>query len=182
VTESDVPLDDPKLFDSFRQGKPEAVAALSDRYRERLVAYAHRVVGDRDEAEDVVQEVFLRAPKASRLRDAKSLIGWLYAVCHRLAVDRLRAQNRRARALDALAPVGEAEPAESEAERREEAERARAALGRLDEPYRTALRLRYLDGLEFREVAQRMGTIERTARTWVGRGLTRLRERLGEAT
>jgi|SRR6185503_2291701 len=152
-----------------------------DQYRQRLVAYAHRVLGDRDEAEDIVQEVFLRAPKASRLRDAKSLTGWLYAVCYRLAVDRLRARNRRARALESLGAPGEAESVESEAQRREEAERAQKALAGLDEPYRAAVRLRYLEGLEFPEIAHRLGTIERTARTWVGRGLTRLRERLREA-
>jgi len=181
LAESESPLDDPGVFDRFRRGEPRAVGLLSDRYRDRLVAYANRVVGDRDEAEDVVQEVFFRAPKASRLRDARSLIGWLYAVCYRLAVDRLRERNRRSRALEALLPAGPAEPAAIEAERRDEADRAQAALAGLDEPYRTAVRLRYLDGLEFPEIAHRMGTIERTARTWVGRGLTRLRERLLEA-
>jgi RNA polymerase sigma-70 factor, ECF subfamily len=154
-------------------------ALLSELYRERLVAYAHKVLGDWQEAEDVVQEVFLRTPKAARLRDAASLAGWLYAVCYRIAIDKLRARNRRAQALESLAPIGREEPVTSDLERREEEKRVRDALERLEEPYRTAVRLRYLGGLDFREVASRLGTIERTARTWVGRGLSKLKQRLG---
>ncbi|HVR74943.1 MAG TPA: sigma-70 family RNA polymerase sigma factor [Planctomycetota bacterium] len=155
------------------------VAALSTRYRDRLVAYAHRVVRDHGEAEDIVQEVFVRTPGAARLRDSKSIGAWLYAVCYRLAIDKLRARSRLARAFEMLPSPEGAESAASVAERAEGGRRARAALERLEDPYRTALRLRYLEGLDFGEVAGRMGTIERTARTWVGRGLTKLRERLG---
>jgi RNA polymerase sigma-70 factor (ECF subfamily) len=171
--------DDLAIAGWIREGRPEAVAALLERYHDRLVAYAHRVVGDRHEAEDVVQEVFLRAPRARGLRDPRSLIGWLYAVSYRIAVDKLRQRNRRARALEALAPARDLKPVSSELEGREEAGRARAALSGLPEPYRSAVKLRYLEGLEFKEIAGRMGTIERTARTWVGRGLGKLREELG---
>jgi RNA polymerase sigma-70 factor (ECF subfamily) len=172
-------MDDRKARDQDpgREGHPAAL--LSERYRERLLACAHRVLGDWQEAEDVVQEVFLRSPKAARLRDAASVAAWLHAVCYRIAIDRLRARNRRTRALESLAPGGLAEPVTSDLERSEEEKRVRDALERLEEPYRTAVRLRYLAGLEFREVASRLGTIERTARTWVGRGLSKLKERLG---
>lgn len=171
-------MDRDNMTDPKAASEREAVATLSAQYRDRLIAYAHRVVGDRGEAEDVVQEVFLRTPKAIRLRDSKSIVAWLYAVSYRIAIDKLRARSRRARALESLSPAISAEPASSIAERKEKCEGARKALKRLDEPYRTALSLRYLDGLEFREVASRMGTLERTARTWVGRGLTKLREML----
>jgi len=172
-------MDDDDIGAALAARDPGAVAALSDRYRKRLVAHAHRVLHDWQEAEDVVQEVFLRTPKAMRLRDGGSLAGWLYAVCYRVAVDKLRARNRRARAIEALGLSGKGGPVAADIEQGDEVRRARAALDRLDEPYRTAVTLRYLHGLEFRELAGRMGTIERTARTWVGRGLTRLRERLG---
>lgn len=172
-------MDDDDIGPALAARNPEAVAALSEQYRKRLVAHAHRVLHDWQEAEDVVQEVFLRTPKAVRLRDGGSLVGWLYAVSYRIAVDKLRARNRRARAVETLGLSGKGKPVLLDLETGDEARRARAALHLLDEPYRTAVTLRYIDGLEFREVAGRMGTIERTARTWVGRGLTRLRDRLG---
>ncbi len=128
---------------------------------------AQRVLGDRHEAEDVAQEVLIKAP-----HDAT--VGWLYASAYRGAIDRLRARERRAKALRGLAETlpagGEESPFDLDA--------VRARLGALAEPYRSAITLRYLEDLEFGEVARRLGTIERTARTWVARGLERLREKL----
>jgi RNA polymerase sigma-70 factor (ECF subfamily) len=145
-------------------------------YRDRLRAHAERVLGDRHEAEDVAQEVLIRAPSSG----ARSILAWLHAVCQRLAIDRLRARKRRARAALALARREAHEP-EDELERASRARRLRAAVEKLDEPYRSALRLRYLEELSFPEVAARLDTLERTARTWVGRGLAKLRHELGES-
>jgi RNA polymerase sigma-70 factor (ECF subfamily) len=158
---------------------PEARESVPEDYRGSLLSCADRVLRDRDEAEDVVQEVLLRCSDPERLRDAKSLGGWLHAVCYRLAIDRVRARKRREQALRGI-PSRPAPPgAAAAAEEFEERSKLRAEIDRLAEPYRTALRLRYLEGLEYPEVAARMGSIERTARTWVGRGITRLRERMG---
>lgn len=129
---------------------------------------AQRVLGDRHEAEDVAQEVLIKAP-----RDATA--GWLYAAAYRGAIDRLRARERRAKLVRA-AGAAQAERAASESPFDLEAVRARLAA--LDEPYRSAITLRYLEQLDFPEVARRLGTIDRTARTWVARGLERLREGL----
>jgi len=140
-----------------------------DPFRERLVLRARRVLGDVHEAEDVVQETLIKAP-------AGATEGWLYAATYRGAIDKLRARERRARAVAELARrprAAEESPFDLEA--------VRGRLASLDDPYRTAITLRYLEGLEFPEVARRMGTIERTARTWVGRGLEKLRDALGAA-
>ncbi len=116
----------------------------------------------------MAQEVLIRAP-----RDATE--GWLFAVCYRVAIDRLRARERRKKAL-----LGLAERGPDAAELPFDLDAVRASLAALAEPYRSAVTLRYLEGLDFPEVARRLGTIDRTARTWVGRGLTKLREALGE--
>jgi len=147
-----------------------SIDRLAVEYRERLVAYAARIV-DRAEAEDVVQEALLRACSELDLAAPGSAAGWLYAVTYRLAVDRRRARERQTRLLaEAPAPAVSGDG--------DLARRAREHVHGLDEPYRTALTLRYLEGLDFAAIAERMGTIERTARTWVGRGVARLRERL----
>lgn len=156
----------------------ETLAELSRCYRDRLVVHARRILGDPALAEDVVQEVLMRAGTAAGRQEPASIPAWLYAATARAAIDRLRARNAEARALEGVRPAGPAAP--GRAEDRETAARLASALHDLPDPYRSALVLRYLEGLEFREIAARLETIERTARTWVGRGLTRLRERMGD--
>lgn len=159
----------------------DVAGALSARYRDRLVGYAARILGDSGEAEDVFQEVLLRAGSARGLAgEGASLAGWLYAVCYRLSVDRLRSRKRGMRlAKRGAIPAASADPVDLAAQR-EAAAHAEEALHRLAEPYRTALALRYLEGLDYPEVALRMGALERTARTWVGRGLAAMRAELRE--
>lgn len=153
--------------------------ALDARLRARLLACARQVLGDAAEAEDVVQETLVKALDAD-LREPAALRGWLVAVCYRLAVDVLRRRTRRGRAHQARA-LPEPQPASpSLAIRREQQQSVRRALHALDEPYRAALRLRYLQQLDFSEIAQRLNAKQRTVRTWVGRGLQRLRRRLGD--
>lgn len=149
-------------------------------HRATLAEYARRILRDDHEAEDVAQEVALRAREAPR--DAGSLGAWLRAVCYRVAIDRVRSRRRRARIERGL-DVREATEGSlvlEEVARASEAAGVRARVGELPEPYRSALRLRYLEGLEFPEIARRLAAKERTARTWVARGLARLREDAGE--
>jgi RNA polymerase sigma-70 factor (ECF subfamily) len=150
---------------------------MDDGLRERLAARARRVLRDAHEAEDIAQEALLRAPHGAAAR-AVDLRAWLHAVCYRLAIDRLRARRREARALAVLA-LREVE-ADDSLERSAQAERVLAHLSDLPEPYRRAVTLRYLEGLTFPEIAMRMNALERTVRTWVGRGLDRLRRRLAD--
>ena len=156
------------------------LAKLAVVHRGRLVAIAQRILGDREEAEDVAQEVLLKAEGAA-LRDPGALRGWLSAVCARAAIDRLRARGRRERALKGLAPrvASRGLRPDERAARRDEQAHLRGALARVDEPFRTAVELRYLEGLSFGEVARRTGALERTSRSRVARGLARLRELLG---
>ena len=155
--------------------KQQPLSELAVCHRERLVVCARRVLGCAEEAEDVVQEVLLKA-RTHALRDPEAGVGWLYAVTYRQAIDVQRRRTRRRRLLE-RAPLERAASVDPEAGAR--AAEAREALGELPDPYREAVRLRYLEGLSFGELAAHMGTLERTARTWVGRGLSRLRARLG---
>jgi RNA polymerase sigma-70 factor (ECF subfamily) len=160
--------------------RTDALGDLWTRGREALVAYAHRIVRDRAEAEDVVHDVYLRIPRARPEQGEGPHAGWLYAATYRVAVDRLRARRRqRAAVARGVLPAAEAGPSER-AEAGDEARRLQEALHAMPEPYRTAVTLRYLEGLDFPEVARRMNALERTTRTWVGRGIALLRTRLPE--
>lgn len=148
---------------------------LESTLRARLVAYASKTLAGQDGAEDVAQEALLAAQ-----RQGITSPGWLYAVTYRRAVDRLRRAGRASAASAELAQRVEAEPSASDVvSRREQAAQLRARLDEVKEPFRSALRLRYLEGLSFGEVAEQLGTPERTARSRVARGLAQLRQLLG---
>ncbi|MGE0710387.1 MAG: RNA polymerase sigma factor [Planctomycetota bacterium] len=146
--------------------------------RARLVRFAARLIGP-GEAEDVVHEALTQGQRAGA-GAAASPRAWLFVVTRRRALDRLRRREREARAREALAGAARAEaaPAGELAARREELTRLGRELESVREPFQTAVRLRYLEGLSFAEVAARIGVPERTARGRVARGLAALRERL----
>ena len=88
-------LSDDRLVDLFRAGREDAFGALYDRYRLRLVRFARRILsGAADEAEDVVQEAFLRAHAALRATDrAIVLAPWLYTIVRNRALDVRRSRG-----------------------------------------------------------------------------------------
>ncbi len=143
-----------------------------------LVRAAARAVLQGDaEVEDVVQETWLRALDQGP-RAPGALRAWLRRVARNLAIDSLRKSDRRQRH-EAAAARPEALPSVEAIAEREEARRLLVgALLSLDEPYRTALLLRWYEDLPVAEVAERLHVPVETARTRLRRGLERLRERL----
>ena len=98
---------DDALVTRFRAGDADAYAAIVTRYRERLIAYARRVLNGSDEAEDVIQDVFLRAHRALLADDrAMTLKPWLYRIAHNRCMDVLRAARAAARRTVRGARVG----------------------------------------------------------------------------
>src|SRR5690242_328177 len=83
---------DEQLVKLFRQGNEDAFRAIHDRYRARLFAYTRQMLhGSRQDAEDALQDVFVRAYAALRANDREvSLRAWLYRVAHNRCIDELR--------------------------------------------------------------------------------------------
>jgi len=149
------------------------VERLFHAHHAALVRYLTRRLGDRDWAEELVQETFLRA---LRHEDVVNERAWLFAVAANLARDEARRQIRRRRHLQLLAD--EARAAEAEAptpafERAEDAAAARLALDGLEERDRHALLLRE-EGLSYEEIAEALGLSVGS----VGTTLFRARKRL----
>jgi RNA polymerase sigma-70 factor (ECF subfamily) len=144
-------------------------------YHETLVRYLTRRLGDRDWAEDVTQETFVRALRQETIDNERS---WLFAVAHNLVRDGARRAERQRRQLELLAAETREQEVEAPAltlERAEDARDARRALEGLVERDRQALLLKE-EGLDYGEIAVILG-IEKSS---VGTTLSRARRRLTE--
>ena len=165
------------------RGDPGAFEEAHGRYRSRLEAVAYRIVGNRSDAEDVVQNVFLVLPRAA-YRGSASLWSYLYRAAVNTSVNLLRSRKRGnglQREVMAQALVLGA-PAASEADSRVfEAEVLAAvakALLRVKPQHRRVLVLRINHGLSNTEIAEREGIPLATVGTWLRRGREELREML----
>lgn len=162
---------DDALVAAYAQGAPEAARALMERHVPRLLSFAARMLGDRDEAEDVAQEAMLRlwrmAPEWQAGRAQVST--WLYRVAANLCTDRLR--RRRTTPIDT---VDEPEDGRAPvAERMQDAARARAleaALMQLPQRQREAVVLRNLEGLSNPEIAAVMDLSVEAVESLTARG------------
>jgi len=127
-----------------------------------------------DAAEDCLQETFMAALRAyPRLRHADNLRAWLYTIAHRKATDAVRVRARRPTtvALDGLTPA--AEPSTAPAPLADDG--LWSAVRELPAKQRAAVVHRYVLDLDYRQIAERMGTSEDAARQNVSAGLRRLR-------
>jgi RNA polymerase sigma-70 factor (ECF subfamily) len=142
---------------------------------------AASLVSDEHEAQDLVQETWLRANDATHGNAPRSHAPWLRTVLRNLARDRSRDRARRAWSERNVARE-EALPSASEvAERLDVAQRVAVEVARLDEPYRTVIHLRYFEGLSPEDIARRSHEPLETVRTRLRRGLAQLRERMDRA-
>jgi RNA polymerase sigma factor (sigma-70 family) len=160
------------------------------RYQRRVFTFARYFLGHREEAEDVTQEVLIRLWRHWRQGeelDPERVAGWLMKVTRNACYDRLR-QRRSAAAVVApdLPPeVAEtaATTAPDPAARAEAADfrrRLLAALGRLEEPYRSVLILREVQDFQYQEISDALDLPLNTVRVYIHRGRQRLREQWKE--
>ncbi|MBI3847991.1 MAG: sigma-70 family RNA polymerase sigma factor [Planctomycetes bacterium] len=166
-----------KLIESIGRGRdPKALADLFDLTAQDLYRLALRLTGNATDAEDSLQETFLAVMRGASTFDAAMPAGpWLTTVLAH-AVDRLRSRR-------GVAPLDhEHEPRAREsmsADQREDWTRARAAIDRLPERYRRILILRFEHGLATPEIAAMLRVPDSTVRSLLGRGIARLRRKLG---
>lgn len=154
---------------------PDLLAAQGQALR-RL---ARSLLGDAQAAEDVVQETWAACLRRPGLVP-DSVAAWLHAVTRRLALRRLRDDGRR-RAREHGRSVGESSEAlqQRELEREEAVRSVTMALLALDEPFKTALMLRYYEDRSPGEIADELGVPLATVKSRLARGLEKLREKLG---
>ncbi len=146
-------------------------------HRAWLRRLARALVGEGQAADDLVQEVWLAAMQRPP-QERRSLKGWLATVLRRKAIDRSRAEQRRA-LYESDSPSPEpGVPADELLAQAELHKRLTDAVLELEEPYRGTLLLRYVGGNTLAEVARLQGVPIETVRTRIKRALARLRTRL----
>jgi RNA polymerase sigma factor (sigma-70 family) len=154
---------------------PEVLKALLDNH-ERFLAFLERRVGSRVEAEDILQEAFVRSlDRASSLRSSTSATAWFYRVLRNAVIDHYRRQDTRGRVLDRFAAETEnSEAADSELDA-VVCQCVLSLVETLKPEYKEAIRRVDLDGLSVRDFAAEAGVTAGNA----GVRLHRAREALG---
>lgn len=141
-----------------------------------LQALARSLVRDAASADDLVQDTWLAASAHAPATDGNGLRNWLATVARNFARRGARAQERRVRRESAAArPEAHVDDVVARGELQQ---RLASAVMSLDEPERSAVLLRYLDGLSAIEVAERQGVSHVAARKRISRGLAELRTKL----
>jgi RNA polymerase sigma-70 factor (ECF subfamily) len=158
-------------------------AALQTVYRltsAKLFGVALRILGERSEAEDVLQEVYVTVWRKAADFDAgrASPITWLIAIARNRAIDRLRAtkQSRRMEPIDAAAEVADsAAIADRALESAQDHARLHGCLEGLASHERAALRGAYFDGNTYEDLATRMSVPLGTMKSWIRRAMIKLK-------
>lgn len=170
---------DSQLVGWLAEGRRDALSALYDRYAPMLLAIGLRFLADREEAEDVVHDVFVEAWRAAGQYDAGrgSVRAWLVTRMRSRAMDRRKSPGRsRAVSLEAAGFEWLAAPPDS---LDPDGARVRAALDSLPPEQRQVLSLAYFEGLSCAEIGARTGTPVGTVKSRSAAALTRLRGILG---
>jgi len=158
-------------------------AAMQKVYRltsAKLFGVCLRILGERNEAEDVLQEVYLTVWRKAATFDAgrASPMTWLIAIARNRCIDRLRTtrQSRRMEPIDAADNVTDnAPPADRALESNEVTARLHGCLDTLAERERVALRGAFFDGNTYEEMAARMSVPLGTMKTWIRRAMIKLK-------
>lgn len=177
---------DEELVAEIARGDMSPLEELYNRYKRRIMTYAYYFIGNRERAEDILQETFLRVFKyADRFDPGRSFSAWVYSIAANLCRDELRRKKRRQHAIadvpfDELVPfASDSSPSpRSRASGREFAGRLREELRKLKPEQREVIVLHYLNGLKYREIARVLGCPIGTVQSRLHAGLKIVRERL----
>ncbi|MGO4830886.1 sigma-70 family RNA polymerase sigma factor [Rhizobiaceae sp. 2RAB30] len=173
------PQDVTKLIVRISMKDRAAFDALYRQTSAKLFGVCLRVLNDRAEAEEALQEVYVKIwTKADRFAVSDlSPISWLAAVARNHAIDRIRARRQPATGIDAALDVADPAPGpEAKAVAGDENRRIDDCLDELEQDRAAAVRGAYLKGESYAELAERHGVPLNTMRTWLRRSLMKLRE------
>ena len=174
-----VPSDLEAMIGRIALGDRKAFSGLYDATSAKLFGVALRVLNNRSEAEDALQEVFVKVWNAADRYQVNGLspMTWLITIMRNHAIDRLRARRAKTSDLDEVAELADLSPGpEAQLIAKSEAGRIADCLGQLDPDKADAVRRAYMEGETYAELAVRYAQPLNTIRTWLRRSLLKLRE------
>ncbi|MFO0901648.1 MAG: sigma-70 family RNA polymerase sigma factor [Pirellulales bacterium] len=176
--------DDAQLIAATLNGDSQSFGELVRRYQDRVLHVILHVVGDRQEAEDLVQDTFVQAfVKLDTFRGGSAFYTWVYRIAFNLAASRQRRKRTSVSVEDqreqtGADPADRAEAPEERVLREERAGQVQAALATLPEEFRTILVLREMEGCDYESIAEILDLPPGTVRSRLHRARAELRERL----
>lgn len=177
------------LLGAIARGDARAFETLYDRHASTVYALLLRILGNVDDAQEVLQETFVKAwSTASTFDPARgSEAAWLISIARSRGIDRLRArrlrgdrENDAGREISIHSSFVEKRTGADDAILSQQQRAVRGALAELPEAQRAALELAYFEGLSQSEIAERLGEPLGTVKTRMQLGMKKLRDRLRE--
>lgn len=166
------------LMHAVANGDRNALADLYGRTSAKLYGICVRLLQSEPEAEEVLQDVYLTVwNKASSFdRDKASPITWLAVMARNKSIDRLRRQRLPTTTMDDAPDLADEAPSALDVlEQDEDNSRLLTCLDELEEQQRTSIRSAFLDGATYPQLAEREQVPLGTMKSWIRRGLIRLR-------
>jgi len=162
-------------------GDRQALRFVYEATSAKLFGIVLRILKDRSEAEDVLQEVYLTIWQKGAAFDSSraSPISWLAAIARNRAIDRLRSgsQLRRSAPLDEAAEIADLAPLVSDRlEAEGESRKLSGCLDELEARQGQAIRATFMDGFTYEQLAESANVPLGTMKSWIRRGLMRLKE------
>ena len=158
----------------------EAFGALYDRHVVRVYRHIYYMVGNPAEAEDLTAQAFLQAWQAIpryRIQSAP-FASWLLRIAHNLGVSYLRSRKQNAELPETLIDHGRLQNPEAALEQRLDSDRVREAILKLRDEHRKVIILRFVEDLDYREVAEILGKSVAAVRVIQHRALHALRKQM----
>ena len=186
---------DKQLVSLCRRGDERAARELVERFQRPVFSIIYRMVRDREKAEDLTQETFVRTfNNLDRYDRSYKFSSWLFKIAYNLTVDHLRRKELKTISIhgapDAVTSdqqeatsvtlESEGEAPDERIESLELAGQLERAIGRLREEYRTAILLRHVEGRAYEEIAEIMDIPLGTVKTYIFRARRQLREDLSD--
>jgi RNA polymerase sigma-70 factor (ECF subfamily) len=188
-----IPANDHELVALARTGSEKAYRELLDRYQRPIFSLVYRMVRDRELAEDLAQETFIKVfNHIENYNPAYKFSSWIFKIASNLAIDTLRRKQLATVSIDGsrnaetplevessrITVVSHDENPEEALITKQLGQEIEVGIGKLRPDYRTAILLRHVDGRPYEEIAEIMGIPLGTVKTYIHRARGELRESL----
>ena len=169
------------LISRARGGDREAFGALVEQYRDNVYRLAYRMCGNAYDADEAAQEAFVAAWRAlPNFRGDAKFSTWLYRLTTNAAIDVMRREKRHQTVGDGemIEVADDADSPQETVERTEQQEAVQKALATLSEEYREVLLLRYMEELDYAEIAEVLQLPSGTVKSRINRAKAALKTAL----